>query len=264
MDPWDQVRRAARDRRSGSVQIALRAARGLAGLSSRRDVLRAARALIRAHPEMAALWRLCAETLEADDPGAAAETFAQRLEAETEAAADAARWLTSRRSATILTHSSSSSVVAALERIRSRVGLVICTWSLPGGEGRVLSRRLEREGFESEAVPDAAIAGACERADLALVGADAVSEAAVVNKVGTRLVALAAREAGIGCYPLACSSKLVPEQIRARMRSAMEEATPLELFDAVVTERGPLRPGHVRRAARRVTVPAALADILPP
>lgn len=259
MDAWDVLRRAAADRRSGSLEVALRAAEGIAGLGSRRDVLRAARALLRAHGAMALLWRLLADALEGP-PATAARRFAGRVEAEAAAAADAVRWIVTKRSAVVLTHSSSSGVVSALERVRRRVAGVICTASLPGGEGRALARRLERAGFATEVVPDAAIAAACARADLALVGADAVTEAAVVNKVGTRLVALAARDAGIGCYPIASGSKLLPARAWERVRAPLHEATPLGLFDAVVTERGPLRPGAVRRAVGRVRIPRALLD----
>lgn len=262
MNAWEQIRRAASDRRSGSVEIALRAAEGLAGLDSRRDVLRAARALLRAHPAMAILWRLLAETLDAREPGRAAERFADRLRAETEAAADAVRWVVAKRSNVVLTHSASSSVVRALDRVRRRVAGVICTASLPGGEGRALARRLERDGFAVEVVPDAAVARACARADVALVGADAVTESAAVNKVGTRLVALAARDAGIGCYALASTAKMLPEKVWGRVNAPLYEATPLSLLDAVVTERGALRPGAVRRAVARIRIPAELQRMI--
>lgn len=262
MDPWNAIRSAAADRRSGSVPVALRAAQGLAHLTAERDILRAGRALLRAHPAMAPLWRLLAESLGARDPGVAAGRFAERLRAETDASADALRWILGRRGAVILTHSSSSTVVAALGRVRGRVGGVICTQSLPGGEGRPLARRLEREGYDVEVVPDAAIGSAALRADLALVGADAVSEGGVTNKVGTRLVALAARDAGIGCYALACSAKLMPAKTWARVRlAATDETTPLGLFDAVVTERGPRGVAATRRACARVQIPRRLAAL---
>jgi translation initiation factor 2B subunit (eIF-2B alpha/beta/delta family) len=262
VNAWDQIRRAASDRRSGSVEIALRAAEGLGGLDARRDVLRAARALLRAHPAMAILWRLLAETLDAPEPGRAAQRFADRLRAETEAAADGVRWVVTRRANVVFTHSASSSVVLALRRVSKRVERVICSASLPGGEGRAVARRLERDGFAVEVVPDAAIAQACARADVALVGADAVTEKAAVNKVGTRLVALAARDAGIGCYALASTAKMLPEKVWARVHAPLYEATPLSLLDAVVTERGALRPGAVRHAVGRVRIPPELQRMI--
>lgn len=255
VDPWDHIRRAAADRRSGSVDIALRAADGLAALGARRDVLRAARALLHAHPAMASLWRLCSEAYERGAHGA--ETFAERLEAETRAASDAVRWVITRRSAVVLTHSASSSVAAALERVQGRVARVICSASLPGGEGRAFARRLERAGFEAGVIPDAALAAAADEAHVALVGADAVTADGVVNKVGTRLLALAARDAGIGCYAIAASAKLLPFAVEA----PTYEETALALFDAVVTERGPQRPGALRRAVARVRIAPEIARL---
>jgi len=49
MDAWDHIRRAVADTRSGSAQIAARAAVGFEGLSTRRDVMRAQQRARRAH-----------------------------------------------------------------------------------------------------------------------------------------------------------------------------------------------------------------------
>jgi translation initiation factor eIF-2B subunit delta len=258
MDPWDHIRRAVADTRSGSVAIAERAASGLERLTTRRDVMRAARALVRAHPAMGALWRLSAAALEGPD---ALGAYREALTAGTSAAADGTRWIVTKRNTIVLTHSASGSVVRALRRVRGKVSLVLCTTSLPGGEGRALARRLEIDGFDTEIVPDAAIARACEEATIALVGADAVTTDGVINKMGTALVALGAREAGIGCYAVAATAKLVPAGVWRPDAAPAYESTPLELFDAVITERGPKRPGALRRAASRITIPDALLKI---
>lgn len=86
---------------------------------------------------------------------------------------------------------------------------------------------------------------------------DAVTEDAVVNKVGTYPVALAAREAGVGCYAIASTQKLLPARL-CRDPAGPFEATPLALFDAVLTEAGPRRPVAIRRAVARVGIPAPL------
>ncbi|MGZ4145982.1 MAG: hypothetical protein ACXVPP_12590 [Actinomycetota bacterium] len=258
MDPWDHIRRAVADTRSGSVQVAQRAAIGLERITSRRDVVRAARALLRAHPAMAALWRLSAAALDGPD---ATHAYIDALTTGTAAAADGARWIVTKRNTVVLTHSASSSVVRALRRVRGKVSLVLCTASIPGGEGRALARRLEADGFDAEVVPDAGIARACAEADVALVGADAVTEDGVINKVGTAVVALGAREAGIVCYAIAAMGKLVPSEIWRPDAAPAYESTPLELFDAVLTERGPKRPGPIRRTAARVEIPEVLLRI---
>jgi len=135
---------------------------------------------------------------------------------------------------------------------------VICTTSLPGAEGRAFARRLERDGFETVIVPDAAMARACDEAHLAFVGADAVTEEGVVNKVGTRLLALAAQDAGIGCYAIAPTAKLLPDAVWRGVDAPDYESTPLELFDAILTEKGPRRPTAIRRAAARVRLNRSL------
>ena len=251
------VRRAARDHRSGAAEIAARAADGIALLGSQRDVARAARHLVRAHPAMAPLWRLGASTLSTKDHRAAARRFAAAIATEGEEVARAAEWALPKR-AVVLTHSSSSNVYAALERHRNRIARVLCTASIPGGEGRTLARRLERAGFETEVVPDAAIGRAAAGATVAFVVADAITEDAAINKVGTLLVALAAQEAGIGFYVLAGTSKMLPARAWRPDEAPLYEATPLALIDAVISERGPLGTAAVRRAVRRVELPRAL------
>ena len=206
---------------------------------------------------MAPLWRLGAVVLSADDHREAAERFRDALIAEAEGVARAAEYVLPRR-AVVLTHSASSNVVNALTRNRKRIAAVLCTVSLPGGEGRALSRRLERAGFSSEVVSDAAIASAAERADVALVGADAVTEDGAVNKVGTRLVALAALDAEIGFYVLAGTSKLLPARVLRSAEAADYEETPLGLIDAVVAEHGAMGAAAVRRRVRRIEIPRAL------
>lgn len=228
-------------------------------LGAQRDVRRAVRHLVRAHPAMAPLWRLGAAVLSADDHRAAAERFREALRAEAEGVARAAEYALPRR-AVVLTHSSSSNVVTALIRNRKRVSSVLCTVSLPGGEGRALARRLTRAGFSSEVVSDAAIASAAERADVALVGADAVTEDGAVNKVGTRLVALAAQDAGIGFYVIAGTSKLLPSRVwrSVELEAEAYEETPLGLIDAVVAQHGAMGAAAVRRRVRRIEIPRAL------
>jgi len=242
--------------------VTLRAADGVRALSTKRDLSRAARRLLRAHPAMAPLWRLMAVALEAHDVERAVGDFAAQLEASTAGAADGARWAVTHRRSTVITHSASASIVHALERVAARVSLVRCTVSLPGGEGRAFARKLSKAGFTTEVVPDAAVSRACADADLVLVGADALTERAVINKIGTYPLALAAREAGIGCYAIASTLKLLPHRIwDATPPPDAFEATPLDLFDAVLTERGPRRAAAIRRAAGRIGIPASLEGI---
>lgn len=259
MNAWDTIRRASADRRSGAAEIAARAAEAMAELSSERDVLRAIRHLLRAHPSMAPLWRLGAAVLTARDHRAAAERFASALRAEGEAVARAAEWALPRR-AVVLTHSSSSAVASSILHNARRVARVVCTSSLPGGEGRQLARRLERSGIEVEVIPDAGLARAADDASVALAGADTVTEDAAVNKLGTKLLALAAQDAGIGFYVVAGTSKILPARVWRGVEAPLYEETPLSLVDAVISERGPLGTTAIRRAVRRIEIPRVLTS----
>lgn len=65
-------------------------------------------------------------------------------------------------------------------------------------------------------------------ADLVLVGADAVTPEAVVNKAGTRLLALAARAAGVPMYVATDSGKLSPGPLFALAHPGGQKELPRE------------------------------------
>lgn len=251
MDPWDAFRSIARDKRSGAAELAARSAEALQLLASDRDVLRAARRILRVHSSMGSLWRVFDVALR----GGSLTALHERLESETGAvAAAAAGWAVPKR-ARVLTHSASSSVLATLLAAGPRrIPSVICTVSLPGGEGRAFAARLRRSGFSVRIVADTLIARACAESDVVLIGADAITPQRIVNKAGTLPLALTAREAGVPCYVVAGTVKMVPDLIWNGDGAAPFDATPLDALDAVVTERGPMRAAGVRRAAGRITL----------
>lgn len=258
MDPWDAFRSIARDKRSGAAELAARTTEALQSLSSERDVLRAARRILRVHSPMGSLWRVFDVALR----GGSLTALSERLAAETGAVAVAAAgWAVPKR-ARVLTHSASSSVFATLTKAGPRrIASVTCTVSLPGGEGRAFAVRLRRAGFSVRTVADALIGRACADADVVLVGADAITPERIVNKAGTLPLALTARETGVPCYAIAGTGKMVPDLIWSGDEAAPFDATPLDVLDAVVTERGPMRAAGVRRVAGRVTLDPRLERI---
>lgn len=108
----------------------------------------------------------------------------------------------------LMTHSISSTVSRILTRV-PRVGLTaIVTESRPGLEGWNLAAALAQEGIRVTYITDAQAGIFVEQADLVLFGADAIlADGSVVNKAGTRLIALAAREAKVPVYVCAESFK---------------------------------------------------------
>ena len=102
--------------------------------------------------------------------------------------------------ATVLTHSSST-VAEALHLLRGRA-TVIFTESRPRLEGHRLASWLSAAEMTGQLVTtDAQLGHFAAQADVALVGADSVlADGAVVNKVGTYLLALAARDHDLPFY----------------------------------------------------------------
>ncbi len=108
------------------------------------------------------------------------------------------------------------------------------------GEGQKTARLLRRQGARVRVVPDTLMCESLAAAHLALVGADAVTPRLVVNKVGTRMLALAARDARRPCYVVADRSKWVPTSrpVPVYRPSQPFEATPRRLFGVIVGEDG--------------------------
>jgi translation initiation factor 2B subunit (eIF-2B alpha/beta/delta family) len=113
--------------------------------------------------------------------------------------------------ARVMTTSYSSTVLVALAAAAAdgRLGAVVCCESRPLCEGVALARALAAAGARDVTViTDAQAAAFLGSVDLVLLGADALSEAGAVNKVGSRLIALAAREEGVPVYACCDSGKI--------------------------------------------------------
>jgi translation initiation factor 2B subunit (eIF-2B alpha/beta/delta family) len=222
-----------RNRRSGAAELAreavaiLQAARARSANAATLNRLR--RRLARAHPTMAAVWNAA----HAAEPREFLKAIAVAWR---RAARNARRLLPS--SGTVVTLSYSSTVVAALQRRR---GQVIVAESLPGGEGERMARALRRRGTRAIVVPDATVAAWVTEADAVVFGADAVTRRGVINKVGSRLLALAARAERCPCYVVADTSKFALPGSRFPLPDLgpgdVFEYVALALVTRVITER---------------------------
>ncbi len=219
------------DRTSGAYELALTALDiledAIARSISSRELNRLRRTLAGAHPAMAPVWNAA----HAPDPAA----FRKRLErGRKQCVRNARRFLP--RGAVVTTLSYSSTVLELLARRDLRV---IVAESLPGGEGARTARLLRRRGVSARLIRDAELGVYLNGSDVAVTGADAVTPAWVINKVGTSALALASREAGVRCYAVCDSSKLVPAtwSIPPYSRRRPFEQTRRRLFTAVITDR---------------------------
>jgi len=167
--------------------------------------------------------------------------------------------------ATVFTISDSSTVADVVLGVGAKN--VVVTESRPQMEGRNLAERLAGEGVNVLLVVDAAAAMFMESADVAVVGADSVLyDGSFVNKVGTRTVALAARDQGVPFYVVCSTSKFnvmnylgrgveleekepseVAEIEGVNVRNPYFEVVPGRLVTGIITELGVMEPLDIRR-----------------
>lgn len=277
----------AADNRSGAAVLATRAARALIALAAKWGTAgfepvaeAAALAVAGAQPAMAPMYRLANEALWAScDRDAfimACLAFAERLETSEESVARRSNALLAEGSH-VLTHSFSRAVLRSLVAAHDegRRFRVIVTESRPMNEGVTLARELAARGIDTALVVDAAANRFMDRASIVLTGADSTTDESVINKIGTGLIALAAKRAGKPAYALCSSLKIAPPDfgLHEAPRPAEElladaagfkvwnfyfEATPLDLFAGIVTEDGVLSPAEIARRSLRLHIHPAL------
>ncbi len=167
---------------------------------------------------------------------------------------------------TVFTYSNSATVVQAIRELDIRK--IIVTESRPQNEGLSLAEELSAEGRDVLLGVDAAVHMYINAADVVLVGADSVQQdGGVINKVGTRMLAHAAKENGVPFYVLCDTMKFnvlnylgqpieleekTPDEVaepreNLRVRNIYFEVTPPELITAVITEEGLMEPLDIRR-----------------
>lgn len=157
----------------------------------------------------------------------------------------------------VVTISYSGTVTNSLLSLPKDVEISVAE-SLPMGEGALTCKKLADKGHHATLFRDSMIASEVQKADLVLVGADGVCPEGVVNKVGTMLMALAAKEHGKPFVVLCSTSKLIPvlemdamegETLadRVRIKEFVFERTPLELVTSVITDEGVLSGEEMKK-----------------
>ena len=130
------------------------------------------------------------------------EQFLERLEMSKEkiAAVGSKRILNHSR---VLTHCHSSTVTNMLRKAKldGKSFEVVCTESRPVFQGRITAKEMLDAGIRTTLIVDSAVRHFINEVDFVVVGADAItSEGNVINKIGTSMVALAAKEARTPFY----------------------------------------------------------------
>ena len=295
----------ASDHVSGSTDVARAFLDGLerwaaidtstSGPAFRAALLAHLRSVQAAQPTFALIHQLAARALAVADSGVlrrdgvpdlrshlAASCVAERddLAASHAALARQARALIAERESWIASLSNSAAVRDAMLEL-SRAGLApraLIGEGRPRAEGRMLAAALAAAGIQVWLMVDAALPLLISQARAVWIGADAVTDQGVVNKIGSFALALAAREHSVPVYALATRRKFIPaatgalrivEQPPAEVwdspvagvqpRNVYFESVPLSLLRGVVVEDAVLGTTEAASLARERALPDELA-----
>jgi ribose 1,5-bisphosphate isomerase len=175
----------------------------------------------------------------------------------------------------VLTHCHSSAVSQIL-RTAKEEGIsyeLYLTETRPRYQGRITAREMSEYGVKAMMIVDSAVRTILNQVDLVLVGSDALtSEGNVINKIGTSLIALAAREARTPFYVATELFKFGPQTIHGdfevieerppeeiwtdppkgiSIRNPAFDVTRREYIHGIICEEGVISPHSVVEAVRR-------------
>ena len=301
------IREIAADNTSGAAEILPRAAQVFALLNccgstpelanlehAQQAVIETSIGIALAQPHMSPLLKLASAAISASrDASAIAECFQAVQTAAlnfVECAQRGARASASHAASLIqdgsvvLTHSRSSTVLAALIEARHNAKdfSVIATESRPMLEGRTLADALSKKDIRVTLIIDAAAALALDRVDIVLIGADRLTPANLVNKIGTRMIVLAARERGLPVYAICDTSKFISDDYYGAAKAHQDDArevwpdapegvtivneyfepTTLLGFTGIVSEHGTLAIEDAAHRAAQLSIDSALVNAM--
>jgi len=265
------VEAIASDEMHGSAWLSVRALEVLRDRAAVADDVAAVESVARdlrdARPSMAAVANRINRVLATGErtPSAVRTRAQTAAEAALDADAEAAARAAERCGETVATLSRSGTVLTAL---RESTPAVLIGESRPACEGTDVAAALADEGLDVTLTTDAALASelADRDADCVLVGADAVlADGSVVNKVGTRSLALSAAREDVPVYVVAAAAKIRPDEemhgetgadadlyegdAPVAVANPIFERTPVDLVAGLVTERGLLGTDGVQAVA---------------
>ncbi len=170
----------------------------------------------------------------------------------------------------VLTHCNSMAALSVIVEAwrRGKNIDVYATETRPKFQGHITIQILSQAGVEVTLIPDSAVRMLMKKMDKVIVGADTVTaNGAVINKIGTSQIALAAKEHNVNFFVAAESFKFSPATVigelviieersplevvtedylrgnpRVRVRNPSFDVTPSSYIDAIITELGVIPP----------------------
>jgi len=177
----------------------------------------------------------------------------------------------------IVTHCHSEHVVELLKAAKEKRKQfrVIVTETRPLMQGLITAKELSEAGIDTTYIIDSAVATVMKQSTKMIVGADAIlADGSIVNKIGTYAMALLAQQFQTPVYVAAETLKFdpvtimgaaepieerSPEEItdpqeikRVHIKNPAFDVTPAELIDALITEKGIMRPGLLRENVENI------------
>lgn len=177
---------------------------------------------------------------------------------------------------TVLTYSRSSTVLEVFRQttLKGKKISAIVSESRPLYEGRQLAEELSTLGIPVTFITDSAVGHFMSGVDMVLVGADSIlADGSVVNKIGTYLVALAAKDKSVPFYSVCELSKFnvrnylgeetvleekEPSEVLdvplagVTVRNVYFDVTPAKLVSAIITEEGIITPENVPQHMEKI------------
>jgi translation initiation factor eIF-2B subunit delta len=288
VEPGQILQEIRKDNRSGATQLAQQGAQLLLACLQEgkvEEIWALGRALVNAQPSMAPMVNLVNHLFEAidalEDPqairkkgSAAVQKFLEALNTGVERIKAYALALLKNKKK-VMTLSYSSTVLDVLGQAEGIE--VICPESRPLCEGLRTAKELGAMGIRVRIVVDSAAPSLMGECDVVIVGADAITPAGVVNKIGTYGLALAAREQKVPFYCLAGTEKFLPLPLRieekdpeevtqeaiphSRVENRYFDCTPLDLITGVVTQDGVITGKEVQKRLERMSISKELQAI---
>lgn len=161
----------------------------------------------------------------------------------------------------IITHCNSQAVLSIFRKAKEmgKEFSVIATETRPRFQGHLTAEAVAKMGIPCQLIVDSAARFFMTKVDKMIVGADTIAaNGAVVNKIGTSLLALAAHEARVRVYVAAETYKFSPETMHGEL-VVIEERDPLEVVDKKWMEE---HPGVVVRNPAFDVTPPEYIDII--
>ncbi len=258
-----------------STIMLLRDLAAQAGFSQEEQIRRlrqAGRELAHARPAMAALAGAVGRILAAPGgPAGMAREAAQLLQEYDQAIARIIDFARPYLQGTIMTHSLSGTVLEVLSACIPPVEHIIIPEGRPLYEGHTVAQSLRAQAVALTLITEAQADIFLPMCQALVVGADSIlADGSILNKAGTALLALAAREHNVPFYVLSESLKISPhtwsgdlalleehpgEEVWPRpvpgvaVRNFYFDRTPAELVTRIITEQGPLSRDEIGQQA---------------